>query len=169
MPGTYNSNAVVEQLADVLVTATDAKNKIYARKLESGAKAYDDFKSFEGAEGSDAFFWIKRDLTKSGGDKMVFTVQSDLAGPGVRGEEELTGKTSTAVYSNYTLQLDFFRDAHEITEKEKKFLAAGADLDEHCVATPPATSCARTVARRATPSPPPTSCRRRSSRPRSPR
>jgi N4-gp56 family major capsid protein len=133
MPGTYNANASVELLSDVLVTATDAKGKLYAKKLEAGAAAYDDFKAFEGAEGSDAIFWIKRDLAKTGGDKMVFTVQSDLAGPGVRGEEELTGKTSTAKYSNYELQLDFFRDAHEITKKEKRFMAAGADLDQVCI------------------------------------
>ncbi len=133
MPGTYNANASVELLSDVLVTATNAKGQLWAKKLEAGAAAYDDFKSFEGAEESDSIFWVKRDLSKVGGDKMNFTVQSDLAGPGVRGEEELTGKTSTAKYADYTLQLDFFRDAHEITQKEKRFLAAGADLDEVCI------------------------------------
>ncbi|WP_009964886.1 DUF4043 family protein [Verrucomicrobium spinosum] len=133
MPGTYNANASVETLSDVLATASDAKGKLYAKKLESGAAAYDDFKMFEGPEDSESVFYVKRDLTKFGGQQMTFTVQSDLAGPGVRGEEELTGNTSTAKYSNYHLTVDYFRDAHEITKKERKFLAAGADLDEHCI------------------------------------
>ncbi len=133
MPGTYNANAQTETIADVLSTATDAKGKLYAKKLESGAASYDDFKILEGAEDSESVFYVKRDLSKFGGDKMIFTVQSDLAGPGVRGEEELTGKTSTAKYSNYELILDYYRDAHEITKKEKRFLASGADLDEHCI------------------------------------
>lgn len=133
MPGTYNSNARAEQLADALVTAPNAKGQLYARKLEDGAARYDDFKMLEGPEGSDSVFWTKRDLTKSAGDKMVFSVQSDLAGPGVIGEQELTGKTSTAKYSNYEVIVDFHRDAYEVTQKQKKFLAAGENVEDHAI------------------------------------
>ncbi len=130
---TFNANADVQTLADVLTTAADAKGKLYSKRLEHGAAQYDDFKMFEGAENSEAVFYVKRDLSKTGGDKMVFTVQSDLAGPGVLGEEELTGKTSKAKFSNYSMQLDFHRDATEMTKKEIRFLAAGQDVEDACV------------------------------------
>jgi len=133
MAETYNSNARVDQLADALATAPNAKGQLYARKLEDGAARYDDFKMLEGPEGSESVFWTKRDLTKSAGDKITFSVQSDLAGPGVIGEEELTGKTSTARYATYEVVVDFHRDAYEVTQKQKKFLAAGEDVEDHAI------------------------------------
>lgn len=133
MPDSYNSNPRVERLADALATAPNAKGQLYARKLEDGAARYDDFKMLEGPEGSDSVFWTKRDLTKSAGDKITFSVQSDLAGPGVIGEQELTGRTSTVKYSNYDVIVDFHRDAHEVTQKQKKFLAAGENVEDHAI------------------------------------
>jgi N4-gp56 family major capsid protein len=133
MPASYNSNSRAEQLADALATAPNAKGQLYARKLEDGAARYDDFKMLEGPEGSESVFWTKRDLTKSAGDKITFSVQSDLAGPGVIGEQELTGKTSMAKYGTFEVVVDFHRDAHEVTQKQKKFLAAGQDVEDHAI------------------------------------
>ena len=138
MPGTYNANANVMQLADALVSAPDAKGRLYAKMLEDGAAQYDDFSQFEGAIGRsgstpNAVFIRKNDFKKAAGDKMTFTVQSDVAGPGVRGEQELTGNTSTVEYHTYDCIVDYWRDAFEVNQKKVKFMAAGGDITAHCI------------------------------------
>lgn len=138
MAGTYNANANVMQLADALASAPDAKGRLYAKMLEDGAAQYDDFKMFEGTIGRsgstpNAVFLRKNDFRKAAGDRMTFTVQSDVAGPGVRGEQELTGNTSTVEYTTYDCTVDYWRDAFEINQKKTKFMAAGGDVHSHAI------------------------------------
>jgi len=130
MAGTFNSLANAQTLAEVLSSAPNAKGQFWSRKLELGSRNNDNFAMFEGAAGSNSPFWVKRDLSKGAGDKVTFTVMSDVAGPGVRGEQELTGNTSKPRFSTYSCVVDFFRDAFELTKKEEKFLAAGGSIEQ---------------------------------------
>jgi len=83
----------------------------------------------EGAAGSKSLLWVRNDLKALAGDKIKFTSLGDPAGPGVRGEAELTGNTSTPRIGGWTVQVDFWRDAVELTEKQIQFLAAGGKLE----------------------------------------
>lgn len=126
---TYNSNANVYTLADSVAQNPDVKGRLWSRMLEVGSNVTDDFSFLEGAPESDKPFWKKRDLAADSGDKVTFTTIGDVGGPGVRGEQELTGKTSKPRMGAYTVQVDFWRDAVELTKKEIKFLAAGKSLE----------------------------------------
>src|SRR5689334_15168464 len=108
MSGTYNANALVYTLADAVAQSSDVKGKIWSRLLEANAETEDDFKLLEGALGSDKPFWKKTDLKADGGDKITFSVIGGAAGPGARGETELTGRTSVPRMGAYTLQVDFW-------------------------------------------------------------
>jgi hypothetical protein len=60
---------------------------------------------------------------------VVFSTIGDVGGPGVRGEAELTGHTSKPRMGAYTVQVDFWRDAVELTKKQLKFLATGKSVE----------------------------------------
>lgn len=123
--GVYNSDPLVNTLVTALSQNSDAKGKLYSRMIEVHSNTADDFSLLEGAAGSDKPFWVKKELAADGGDKIRLTVMGDAAGPGVRGEAELTGNTSTVRFGGYEVQVDFWRDAVEFTKKELKFLSAG--------------------------------------------
>lgn len=126
---TYNSNANVYTLADAVAQNPDVKGRIWSRMLEVGSNTVDDFSYLEGPPESSKPFWKKRDLAADGGDKVTFSTIGDVGGPGVRGEQELTGKTSKPRMGAYTVQVDYWRDAVELTKKQIKFLAAGKSLE----------------------------------------
>ncbi len=140
MPGSFNADAKAQLIADVLNQAPDAKGKLFAKKLELTCAHNDSFARFCGPapdtvdhrdpNRGNYVFWHKDDFTKFAGDKMQFTIAGAPAGPGVRGEGELTGNTSTIKFGQYFLTVDFKRDAVELTQKQLKFLAAGQSVED---------------------------------------
>ena len=127
--GTYNSDPNVSTLAVMVAADPNVKAKLWSRMLEVGANTEDDFKKFEGEPESKKPFWKKRELAADAGDTIVFSSIGEAAGPGVRGEAELTGNTSIANIGTYSCQVDFWRDAVELTKKQLKFLATGKSLE----------------------------------------
>lgn len=127
--GTYNSDPSVYTLAEAVVQNADVRGRIWSRMLEVGSTTKDDFTKLEGAPESKLPFWKKQDLKAGGGDRVTFTTIGDAAGPGARGEQELTGRTSEPRLGTYTCQVDFWRDAVELTKKQLKFLSGGKSLE----------------------------------------
>jgi N4-gp56 family major capsid protein len=127
--GTYNTDPNVYTLADALSQNSELKGRIWSRMLEVGSNTKDDFTRLEGAPESKMPFWRKQDLKAQCGDRVTFTTLGDAAGPGARGEQELTGRTSEPRLGTYTCQVDFWRDAVELTKKQIKFLAGGKSIE----------------------------------------
>lgn len=128
--GYGNSDPIVFTLAaNIAAGGANLKAKLWDRTLEANAETSDDFKQLEGAAGSKKPIWRKQDLTKGGGDEIVFTTIGGAAGPGVRGEAELTGNTSVPNMGTYSCKIDYWRDAVELTKKQLKFLATGSSLE----------------------------------------
>lgn len=131
---TYNSNPQVMTLADALGQDPELVGKVWSRQLREGASQVDDFAAFEGGESDKKPFVVRKDLSANPGDTVKFTVMSDAAGPGVRGEEELTGKTSTVDFHTYSCKVDYWRDAFEPSKKQLQFMAAGGSVKARALA-----------------------------------
>ena len=127
--GVYNSDPSVFTLANAVAQDADAKGKLYSKAFELSGNTSDDFASMEGATGGNMPVWVKNELKALSGDTIKFTSLGDPAGPGVRGEGELTSHTSTPRIGGWTLKVDFWRDAVELSKKEVQFLAAGGLLE----------------------------------------
>ena len=127
--GTYNSDPSVSTLATAITQDADAKGKLYSKAFEICGNTADDLSAMEGSVGSTLPIWVRNDLKALAGDKIKFTSLGEPSGPGVRGEAELTGNTSTPRIGGWTAQVDFWRDAVELTEKQIQFLAAGGKLE----------------------------------------
>lgn len=133
---TYNSNALVKDLTDAIADDPNVKRIAWARSLQIGARAFNDFAAFEAKEvpigrqmsSPAGIFCVKSDLKASGGDEVKFTVISDMAGPGVNAEAELTGSTSTAEFHTWQCRVEWYRDATEYTKKMLRHIAAGGDV-----------------------------------------
>jgi N4-gp56 family major capsid protein len=127
--GTYNSDPSVYTLANAVAQDADAKGKLYSKAFEVSGNTADDLSAMEGAPGSTMPVWVRNELKALSGDTIKFTSLGDPSGPGVRGEGELTGNTSTPRIGGWSLSVDFWRDAVEFTKKEISFLAAGGKLE----------------------------------------
>jgi hypothetical protein len=126
---TYNSNATVNDWNAAIAANPELAEKIWARKLHLDAMTHDDLSAFESNEvtmGSResmdpntprGIICRKSEFSKVGGDTMKFTVMGPPAGPGVQGEVELTGKTSTPTFNQYECKIEYKRDAVEYTKK----------------------------------------------------
>lgn len=127
----YNSNARVAQLSEALAQDPALVAQVWNKQLRDGARQIDDFAHFEGPEGSKSGkpFVVKKDLAGVGaGDRVNFSVKSQPRGPGVRGEAELTGNTSSVNFKTFQCVVDYWRDAYETTKKMRKFMATGGSL-----------------------------------------
>jgi N4-gp56 family major capsid protein len=127
--GAYNSDPSVYTLANSLAQDADAKGKVYTKAFELSGNTADDFAHMEGNPGGTSGIWVRKDLKLQGADRIKFTSLGEPAGPGVRGEAELTGNTSTPRIGGWTLDVDFWRDAVELSKKQIQFLAAGGKLE----------------------------------------
>lgn len=127
--GTYNSDPSVYTLANAVAQDADAKGKLYSKAFELSGNTADDFSDMEGNPGSTMPVWVRNELKALSGDTIKFTSLGDISGPGVRGEAELTGNTSTPRIGGWTVKVDFWRDAVELTKKEMQFLAQGGKLE----------------------------------------
>lgn len=125
----YNTDPIVYTLADAVAQSADVQARLWSKILEVGANTEDDFKELEGAPNSKKPFWKKKELAADGGQEVVFTTIGEAAGPGVRGEAELTGNTSEPRMGTYSVKVDFWRDAVEVTKKQLKFIATGKSLE----------------------------------------
>lgn len=126
--GIYNSDPDVYTLAEAIEGDADLTGKVWDRMLEVGANTADDFTRMEGSSKSMKVIWKRTELQAAGGDEIIFSTMGDLAGPGVQGEQELTGKTSKPRLGTYKCRVDFWRDGFEYSKK-KMFLAAGESLE----------------------------------------
>jgi hypothetical protein len=127
----YNGNARVAQLSEALAQDPKLVAQVWNKQLREGARQIDDFSHFEGPEGSKQGkpFVVKSDLSGVGaGDRVNFSVKSQPRGPGVRGEGELTGNTSSVNFRTFQCVVDYWRDAYETTKKMRKFMATGGSL-----------------------------------------
>lgn len=127
--GTYNSDPSVYTLANAVAQDSDAKGKLYSKAFELSGNTADDFATMEGAPSSKMPVWVRNELKALSGDTIKFTSLGAPAGPGVRGETELTGNTSTPRIGGWSVKVDFWRDAVELTKKQVQFLAAGGKLE----------------------------------------
>lgn len=127
--GTYNSDPSVFTLANAVAQDSDAKGKLYSQAFEVSGNTADDFAAMEGATGGTTPVWVRNELKALSGDTIKFTSLGDPSGPGVRGEGELTGNTSIPRIGGWTLKVDFWRDAVELTKKQIHMLAAGGKLE----------------------------------------
>lgn len=138
MPGTYNANAVVQQLADAVAMDPKLKGELYSRLLESAAMQYNAFEKFTSvvnpksniAGGVRSIFCKKTDLRAGGADTVNFNVIGPPGGGGVMGSQELTGNTSKAKMATYAVRVGWHRDAFEMDREMIEFLSAGRSLQE---------------------------------------
>lgn len=126
--GLYNSDPSVYTLAEAVADDASLTGKVWDRMLEVGSNTADDFARLEGSPKSMKVIWKRTELQATGGDEVIFSTMGDLAGPGVRGEAELTGNTSKPRMGTYRCRVDFWRDGFEYSKK-KIFLAAGESLE----------------------------------------
>lgn len=138
MPGTYAADANAQTLRDVIAQDPKVKMEAWSRLLHVGAKQYDSFSMFESEmdnskprlnAGQSGIFVRKNDLKAGGGDTVNFTVISAPSGPGVIGEQELTGNTSASRFKTYKVVVDWHRDAVEFTKKQIENMAGGRNLE----------------------------------------
>src|SRR3990167_2731900 len=71
---------------------------------------------FEGKEGSNKPIIINEDFTKMPGDTIKFNTVSDLFSAGVTGENTLTGNEDQLTLGQYTLTVDWLRNAVAFTK-----------------------------------------------------
>lgn len=115
---TYNGESIVHTLAAAVAADPKVKAQIWDRSLQAGAAEVDDFNAMEGPEGSNKAFITRRSPTGRAGDIINITVSSNPRGPGVKGEEALTGKESKITYKTYPVRAELWRDAVTFTEKQ---------------------------------------------------
>ncbi len=136
--GTYNGNATAKTLANAINDDASVKAQVWARYLDLASRQHNAFSQFESDQPKRAFnstgqrgiFAKKRDLNAAGGDTVHFTVMSAPAGPGVIGEAELTGNTSSPTFKTYSCKVDYKRDAVELTKKMIKMMAGGQEVEQ---------------------------------------
>lgn len=129
----YNSNADPATLTSVVAQNSKLRGEAFSRLLEASSRQHNPFLQFTSAtdktgKGVGSIFATKRDLRAGGGDRVNFSVIGTPAGPGVKGEEELTGNTSKSSLYSWNVRVDWYRDAVEYTKNTYEFLAAGGNL-----------------------------------------
>ena len=137
MPGTFNSNANAQTLADAVARDPKVQAEYWNRVIHTSAMQNDDLAAFEGdmipknrfkSNTPRGIICVKNDLKAEAGETVNFTVATAPAGPGVIGEQELTGNTSASRYRTYRCTIDYHRDAVEYTIKQLKQMAVGKDI-----------------------------------------
>lgn len=136
--GKFNSDPTVQDVAAAVAMDPKLKGELYSRLLEQTSHQHNAFEKFtsaapksgiHGGGGVRSIFCRKTDLKVGGGDTVNFNVISPPGGPGVRGNEELTGNTSAAKMATYPVTVDWFRDAFEMDRDMFEKLSAGNILE----------------------------------------
>ena len=126
----YTGNYSAQQLLEAASKDPNVKEVIWNKYLEAAAQTADDFSMFEGAPRSNKPFWAQTDLTKSGGDTVVFTVTGDAAGPLAVGEAQLEGNESEINLKTFSCRVELKRDAVALTEKHIKMIAVKSSIEQ---------------------------------------
>lgn len=136
MPGTYNANALVQSLSDAVAMDPELRQKLVSRYLETTSLQHNALERFTSeidprmkvGKGVRSVFAKKTDLAAGGGSQVAFNVIGTPGGPGVSGDTELTGNTSTPRMGTYPVTVDWVRDGFELSRDQIEFLAAGRSL-----------------------------------------
>lgn len=136
MSGTYNGNAVVQQIADATAMDPKLKGEAFASYIDKASQGHNAFAKFtseadrkSGANGGvRTIFGRKNDLKAGGTDSVNFNVIGPPGGGGVKGSRELTGNTSSSLMATYKVRVGWHRDAVEFTRDMFEFLSAGKML-----------------------------------------
>lgn len=136
MPGTYNANAFVQSISDAIAMDPELRQKLVSRYLETTSLQHNALERFTSeidpkmkvGKGVRSVFAKKTDLAAGGGSQVAFNVIGTPGGPGVSGDTELTGNTSTPRMGTYPVTVDWVRDGFELTRDQIEFLAAGRSL-----------------------------------------
>lgn len=138
MPSKWNSNPSVQDIQNAVAMDPKLKGELYSRKLEMTSHQHNAFEKFtssapksgiHGGGGIRSIFCRKNDLKVGGGDTVNFNVLGPPGGPGVRGNDELTGNTSNVKMATYPVKVDWFRDAFEMDRDLYEKLSAGQILE----------------------------------------
>lgn len=98
--------------------------EVYSKAVQLQSQNKDVFAQMEGPEGSGRPFCVKTDLAKGGGQVVNFTTVTEAGGPGVLGEQMLTGNEEDIDFNSYFCKLEIVRHASGFTEKMRTFMAA---------------------------------------------
>lgn len=136
MPGTFNANATVQDLATAVAMDPELRQKMVSRYLETTSLQHNALERFTSeidpkmkvGKGVSSVFAKKTDLAAGGGSQVSFNVIGTPGGPGVSGDTELTGNTSSPRMGTYPATVDWVRDGFELTRDQIEFLAAGRSL-----------------------------------------
>jgi hypothetical protein len=116
--------------AGVKTASAKTIGETYSKAVQLQSSNKDVFSQMEGPEGSGRPFCVKTDLSKGGGQTVNFTTMTEAGGPGVLGEQTLTGNEDDPDFGSYNCKLEIVRHATGWTEKMRAFMAAGASLEE---------------------------------------
>lgn len=138
---TYNSNPNVQTLADALAMDPQLRQNAVSRYFEQASGQFNALQQFtsrfdpksQGGGGPRSVFCEKTDLTKGGAQTVNFNVIGPPGGPGVQGDTELTGRTSTPLMGTYPVNVDWVRDAFELTADQIEMLAAGRSIEQTAI------------------------------------
>lgn len=133
----YNaSDPAVQTLTAAVANDPKVRAEFWNLAIHTSANQNDDLSPFEGkmkdmnkGKGSvRGIICVKDDLTKEGGDTVNFTTATAPAGPGVIGEQVMTGNESRSEYNTFNCRIDYHRDAVSYTKKQLKGMGVGKDI-----------------------------------------
>lgn len=135
---TYNADANVQTLAEALAMDANLRQNAVSRYFEQASGQFNALQQFtsrfdpksQGGGGPRSIFCEKTDLSKGGAQTVNFNVIGIPGGPGVQGDTELTGRTSKPLMGTYPINVDWVRDAFELTEDQIEMLAAGRSIEQ---------------------------------------
>ncbi len=140
--GASTPNALtLAQILDPTTGSAKLRAEMTSRYFELASRPYNDLEQFTSVVdakmmangGPKTIFAAKSDLTKGGAQVVNFGTMGVPGGPGVRGDTELTGKTSKSLFGSYQAIVDWVRDAVEWTLDDVAHIAAGGSLEQTSV------------------------------------
>ena len=134
----YNSQPTVDTLAAALAQDAGLRQNAISRLFEQQSGQHNALKQFTSSfdpkmmigSGPGSVFIEKTDLRAGGAQTVVFNTIGIPGGPGVSGDTELTGNTSTSAKGTYNVTVDWQRDGVEFTRDELEMLTAGRSLSQ---------------------------------------
>lgn len=133
----YNSNPNVQTLSEILAMDSKLRPDAISRYFEMASGQFNALKQFTSVfdpkavnGGPRSIFIEKTDLQVGGAQTVNYNVIGIPGGPGAQGDTELTGRTSKSLMATYPVNVDWVRDAVELTEDDIYHLGAGANLEK---------------------------------------
>jgi hypothetical protein len=137
----YNSDPnvlVLSQILDANTGSPKLRAEAVSRYFEQQSLQHNALEQFTSVVdpqtmangGVRSIFAKKMDLSKGGGQVVNFGTIGLPGGPGVTADRELTGETSSSLFSSYGAIVDWFRDGVEWTKDDVAHISAGATLEK---------------------------------------